>query len=152
MKGFFCGVAATLGAIYLIGTMVMNFGLVDVAASTQHSAVVTELFHTTAHNAISRAVNDIAVPDLTATDKEAGARIYRTECGVCHNGPGLQDPQFGRGLNPPAPDLTRISEHWGNAQLFWIIKHGIRMTGMPAFGGRLSDDEIWATVFVLSEL
>lgn len=152
MKGFWYGVAATLGAIYVTGTVVMNFGFVDVAASAPHSAMVTELMHTTAHKAIGRAADEIKVPNLATFDKVAGERVYRTECGVCHTGPGLPEARFGNGLNPPAPELTRIGEHWGKAELFWIIKHGIRMTGMPAFGGRLSDDEIWATVLVLSDL
>ena len=150
MKGFWYGVAATVGTAYVIGTVVMNFGFVDVAASTPHSAVVTELMHSTAHNAIGRAADDIEVPDLTTVDRETGQRIYRTECGVCHTGPGLPESRFGKGLNPPAPELTRIGEHWGPAELFWIVKHGIRMTGMPSFGARLSDEEIWATVRVLS--
>lgn len=152
MKGFCYGVAATVGAIYVACAVVMNFGFVNVAASVPHSAVITEFMHTTAHNAIGRAAVGIELPDFAAVERETGQRIYRTECGACHSGPGLAEPRFGKGLNPPAPELTRIDEHWGKAELFWIIKHGIRMTGMPAFGERLSDDEIWATVLILSEL
>lgn len=139
-----------MGVAYVVGTVVMNFGLINVAASAPHSALFRQMLHTTAHNAIGRAAANIEVADLTTFDKDAGERIYRNECGVCHSGPGLSDPPLGQGLNPPAPELTGIREHWNDAELFWIIKHGIRMTCMPAFGHRLSDEEIWSTVRVLS--
>lgn len=75
MKGFWYGVAATLGAVYPIGTLVMNFGFVDVAVSAPHSAMVKELMHTTAHKAIGRAADEIEVPNLATFDKAAGERV-----------------------------------------------------------------------------
>lgn len=91
-------------AAYVIGTAAINFGLVILAASIRHSALIAECLHTTVYNAIGRAAANISMPDLTAIDTDDGRGVYRTESGVCHSGPGLSDPPFGQVLNAPAPD------------------------------------------------
>jgi len=64
---------------------------------------------------------------------------------------GVPKGDIAHGLNPQPPDLKRISTLYTPPELFWILKHGIRMTGMPSWGDH-SDDELWATVGFLEKL
>jgi mono/diheme cytochrome c family protein len=57
-----------------------------------------------------------------------------------------------KGLNPQAPNLTDAVKAWTPRQLFWIIKHGVKMTGMPSFGATHDDDEVWSIVAFIEKL
>jgi len=73
-------------------------------------------------------------------------------CAGCHGAPG-QDPEaMGQGLNPPPPDLAESALEWSPAELFWVTKNGIKMTGMPAWGATHDDDAIWPVVAFLTKL
>jgi mono/diheme cytochrome c family protein len=74
---------------------------------------------------------------------ERGLVHYKENCLPCHSAPGLSPSEFAQGLNPSPPELyTPMAQEESDAELFWITKNGIRMTGMPAFGGNHTDDEI----------
>ncbi|HYM12519.1 MAG TPA: c-type cytochrome [Bryobacterales bacterium] len=82
-----------------------------------------------------------------------GLALYQQSCAVCHGSDGRSDTPIGRGLYPPALDLTSPHvKRWSDAELFWIIRNGIRLTGMPAWNGQLSDDQTWKTVLAVREL
>ena len=72
-------------------------------------------------------------------------------CTGCHLGPGVEKSEISQGLYPPAPELARASNHTA-AQQFWIIKHGIKLTAMPAWGRTHSDGLIWDMVAFLQRL
>src|SRR5262245_4431884 len=74
-----------------------------------------------------------------------GVEHYAAHCAVCHGAPGVSRGDIARGLYPPPPDLAKTAPLYTPAELFWIVKHGIKMTGMPAWSNH-SDDELWATV------
>ena len=78
-----------------------------------------------------------------------GARLYRQMCSRCHGLPSESDNIYGRSFYPPAPQFPGGMPNYTDSQLFWTIKHGIRNTGMPAWGNMLSDDEIWQLVSLL---
>jgi|HubBroStandDraft_6_1064221.scaffolds.fasta_scaffold07856_5 CopA family copper-resistance protein len=80
-----------------------------------------------------------------------GTEHYAAHCAVCHGAPGVPKGDIGRGLNPPPPDLAKNAPLYNPAELFWIVKHGIKMTGMPAWSDH-SDEELWATVAFLEKL
>src|SRR5262249_37033587 len=80
-----------------------------------------------------------------------GAGHYAAHCAVCHGAPGVPKGDFARGLYPPPPDLAKTAPLYNPAELFWIVKHGIKMTGMPAWSDH-SDEELWATVAFLEKL
>jgi mono/diheme cytochrome c family protein len=82
-----------------------------------------------------------------------GMEHYGEMCVTCHGAPGVDASEAGEGLNPPAPDLTlaRVQKRT-DGELFWILQNGIRMTGMPAFGGTHKDEEIWKMVAFLRHL
>ena len=90
-----------------------------------------------------------ASPDVLRT----GLAHYRGMCVTCHGAPGVDPSEIGMGLNPPAPDLTVTKvQSRTDGELFWLVSHGIRMTGMPAFGPTHEDEEIWKIVAFLKHL
>jgi mono/diheme cytochrome c family protein len=82
----------------------------------------------------------------------AGMDHYRENCLLCHGAPGVPLSEVSRGLNPPAPALGREENDVPDGELFWVTKHGIRFTAMPAFGYTHSDQEIWDIVAFLRHL
>ena len=80
-----------------------------------------------------------------------GTEHFAAHCTVCHGAPGVSKGEISEGLNPNPPDLTHSPEHYTPSELFWIVKHGIRMTGMPAWSDH-SDEQLWATVAFLQKL
>jgi mono/diheme cytochrome c family protein len=86
---------------------------------------------------------------------QAGARAYTENgCTSCHGGPGVQPAKFSEGLNPP-PNLKTVIDELKPEQVFWVIKNGIKMTGMPSFGADkppVSDQAIWTIVAFLKKL
>jgi mono/diheme cytochrome c family protein len=83
----------------------------------------------------------------------AGASAYsRRGCVDCHGGPGVEPVKFSEGLNPP-PNLKKVVNKLQPQELFWIIKNGIKMTGMPSFGKiEVGDPEIWSMVAFVKKL
>jgi mono/diheme cytochrome c family protein len=80
-----------------------------------------------------------------------GLDHYRENCVTCHGAPGLADSEISKGLNPHAPSLAKESDT-SDGELFWTVKHGLRMTPMPAFGPTHTDDEIWKIVAFIRHL
>jgi mono/diheme cytochrome c family protein len=86
-------------------------------------------------------------PFSTPEDIRAGMVSYQQNCLACHGARGVPEAAFGRGLNPPAPDLTlSFVRRLSDGELYWIVSHGIRMTGMPAFLSTHTAEEIWKIV------
>jgi|MDTG01.2.fsa_nt_gb mono/diheme cytochrome c family protein len=128
------GILATLFALVLGALAFAYSGIYDVSASSAHSAPVRWLLHTTYHASMARRAEAVTVPDLTAERlRLAGAGDFDAMCAICHGAPGREPGALGQGLNPAAPDLAESARHLTDAELFWETKHGIRMTGMPAW-------------------
>jgi mono/diheme cytochrome c family protein len=93
-----------------------------------------------------------APTDRQASIKE-GERLFGTECGACHGMSGHSPTDAGRWMYPRAADLTsRDLQSYSDEDVFWIIKNGIRLSGMPAFGRVESDEHIWDLVFYVRAL
>jgi mono/diheme cytochrome c family protein len=73
-------------------------------------------------------------------------------CGGCHGGPSVERSEIGKGLNPQAPDLADAVPAWSPRQLFWIVKNGLKMTGMPSFGKTHDDNQVWSIVAFIEQL
>jgi mono/diheme cytochrome c family protein len=73
-------------------------------------------------------------------------------CVTCHGAPGVDREEIGKGLNPEPPRLEKIVANWTDAELFWTVKNGIRMTGMPGFGGTHTDAEVRSIVSFVRRL
>ena len=90
-------------------------------------------------------------------DRQAGAKegdkLYRRECAACHGIGGYDLTDAGQWMYPRAADLTsRSVQSYSDPEVFWIVKNGVRMSGMPAFGKVESDEHIWDLVFYFRTL
>ena len=77
---------------------------------------------------------------------------YKEMCELCHGGPGKEPSEVGKGLRPQPPSLVKAAPELRDTEIFWVVKHGIRMTGMPAFGLTHPDAELWEVVALVRSL
>ncbi len=144
-------IAATL--ITASAAAVVYFGLISVAADEPHTAPVTALLELARNRSIAVRADAIAVPDLDNSDRiQAGSGNYAAMCASCHLAPGQTSTELSQGLYPAPPDLTQLGLRDDPARAFWIIKHGIKATGMPAWGQSMDDRYIWDMVAFLQQL
>lgn len=153
MKRFWPGVLLGILISFVVPLLVVVSGVINFAATTGPSAAEAAF----AKFAVGRSMA-WRVPDATnphAGDPQAiasGSHHYADTCLACHGAPGVSPKEFAVGLNPPAPKLVDSLKKRSDAELFWIIKNGIRMTGMPALGPTHSDDDIWRIVSFVRSL
>ena len=135
------------------GVIVMFSGVINVAATNPHNAMTEMVLSTTMDNSVRYHAKGITAPLL---DDErmvmAGFRHYREMCVGCHLAPGVNSTEIRKGLLPEPPKLQKAVEEWKPAELFWVIKNGVKMTGMPAWGPTHSDEKIWTMVAFLEKL
>ena len=150
-------VALTLVALAILGgaggAAFLFSGVYNIGADVPHTKPVFWLidhFRDRSVDAHAEAVKppaDLADPRRIA----AGAQLYDALCTGCHLGPGIKKTDLSRGLYPKPPPLaygTDVSQ----AQQFWVIKHGVKLTGMPSWGKTHSDDDVWNLVAFLKKL
>ena len=126
-------------------------GSYDVAADVPHWKVTSEFMDLVRDQSIAARSASLQVPGLDDPQLiSMGAAHYSEMCVVCHRAPGVAESEMRQGLYPQPPDLTRGSPP--PAESFWVIKHGIKMTGMPAWGKTHDDHKIWAMVAFLQKL
>jgi len=143
----------------LIGTAAVGFvllfvylGIFNVAADVPHSALVSTLMQLVRDRSIAARIKDVQVPPLDDSKLIAdGGEHYAAMCVDCHLAPGVKPSEMRQGLYPQPPDLTEQSDA-GPAAKFWTIKHGIKMSAMPAWGKTHDDRSIWGLVAFLEKL
>lgn len=79
---------------------------------------------------------------------------YHVTCRLCHGAPEYEPEEFAKGLYPAPPSMTsgHIQKARSEAEIYWIVKHGIKMTGMPAFGPTHEEKELWGLVALAEEI
>jgi mono/diheme cytochrome c family protein len=128
-------------------------GVYDTAATDQHTAPVYWLLKTTMRQSIRFHARRVDVPALGDASLVArGRTLFQGECARCHGAPGIAPEAFALGLRPTPANLANTGIEWLPADLYWTIKHGLKMTGMPGWGYRLPDDALWAIVAYLQVL
>ena len=137
----------------MLGLLFVWSGVYSVAASRGHWKA-TEWFLTFAmRNSVKTHALGIEVPPLDNADLVAlGAAHFHGGCAYCHGAPGIPTSPIAMAMLPPPPDLATDMRPWRDRELFWIIKNGIKMTGMPAFGVTHSDEELWAIVAFMKKM
>ena len=83
---------------------------------------------------------------------EAGAGEYKETCQHCHAGPGVERAGWASGMRPRPPHLAEAAAEWSLAEVFWLARHGVKMTGMPAFGPTHDDRTLWSIAAFVKEL
>jgi mono/diheme cytochrome c family protein len=128
-------------------------GLYDISATDQHLAPTYYAIRKTLERSVARRAADIEVPALGAPEQvKRGVALFRDHCVQCHGAPGVPPEPFAMGLTPLPTPLARSGLDRSPAYLYWVIRRGIKMTGMPAWQYRMSDGEIWAVVAFLKAL
>jgi mono/diheme cytochrome c family protein len=146
-------VAVFLVVIAAFGGIFIYVGAYSIGADSPHSRLVYNLLQDLRRNAVARGAHGIAVPkDLNDPKRiAAGAGLYQEMCTGCHLGPGLERTEMSQGLYPTAPELAR-GDDLSPAEQFWTIKHGVKLTAMPAWGKTHSDGLIWDMVAFIRQL
>ncbi len=145
-----------LGIVAGIGALVFFFGgYYSIAATEPDPAIVTWALTHVRNASIDRHATD--TPPMSLTDAavvQAGARAFLARgCANCHGGPGVDWAKFSEGLHPDPPDLKDIANDLEARQIFWVVKNGINMTGMPSFAKIAADDkEIWSIAAFVKKL
>ena len=142
------------GFIVVLGGLALLYsGIYDVAATSPDWVVTRWVLETAGTRSIrAHAAGIESPPGLDDPAKILiGVEHFAAHCAVCHGAPGVPKGDIAKGLNPQPPDLAHASVHYTPPELFWILKHGIKMTGMPAWSDH-SDEELWATVAFLHKL
>ena len=150
MKHFVLGAITAYGFAVIVLVSCAKFGVLPVQADVAPSRLEASLLGAALHAAVARHAPNGGNP-LPASEENliAGATVYREMCSRCHGGSKQSDNSYGRSFYPPAPLLPLTQTSYTDNEMFWIVKHGIRNTAMPAWGNLLSDDEIWQVVILL---
>jgi len=136
----------------IVGFAVMYSGVINVAATYPHSALTQTILHTAMKQSVKYHASNISVPPLNQPGQVLnGFRHYREMCTGCHLVPGVSSSEIRKGLMPTPPKLQETARSWSPAELFWIIKNGVRMTAMPAWGPSHNDEKIWEMVAFLEK-
>jgi mono/diheme cytochrome c family protein len=128
-------------------------GVYNIGADVPHSPPVHWVIESLRERSIEVRAQMVTVPrDLGDPQRIAkGAGLYDAMCTSCHLAPGVEKTELAQGLYPPAPELARVVPRPPQQQ-FWIIKHGVKLTAMPAWGRTHSDDLIWDMVAFVQTL
>ena len=147
------GGAAILLVVIFVGAAVMAAcGVFDVAADSPHSALAYRFIHYVRERSVETRTTGVKVPPLgDPAMLVEGTEHYDAMCTGCHLAPGMSENEMRPGMNPKPPVLYRLPRGEAGEQ-FWIVKHGIKMTGMPAWGATHTDEEIWDMVALLQKL
>ena len=131
-----------LGAVAFIKS-----GLFNVGASQPHTRFTQWVTTETMIHSIRGHAKGIEAPAAaSAAEVLRGFCIYETHCVACHGAAAVPRQQWVGGLEPQPPYLLDAADRWKPRELFWIVRNGIKMTGMPSWREELSDGEIWNVV------
>ena len=141
-------------ALGILGTLaVMYLGLYNVAASNGEGGFTAWMLGTTMDHSVRSHAAGMSVPKLEDSSLvDEGFDHYKEMCIACHSSPAGGQSETGVGLNPPAPELSDAAKDWTAGELYWIVKNGVKMTGMPAYGPTHSERELWGIVAFLQKL
>ena len=134
-------------------TLFVQSGLYDIGADAPHSEPVARMIDAVRIPSVAVRAEEVVRPADLGDPKRiaAGAGLYAEMCSGCHLAPGMEPSEISRGLYPRAPALTKPTGLTPE-QEFWVIKHGIKMSGMAAWGVTHSDKLIWDMVAFIDKL
>jgi mono/diheme cytochrome c family protein len=142
------GTVAALAAAALLGAgLVVYSGVYDVGATSQHLQPVHTLLETTMRHSVRLRARNISPPALDDGQRLArGAALFRDQCVQCHGAPGVAQAGFGQSMQPVPGPLVDAMQRWRPREIYWITRHGIKMSGMPAWQFRLDEEALWDVV------
>ena len=153
MRGYMLGIITALVVLAGIAYFYLTLGYLDVRADVSPSSFESNY----AMKFLDASVDRHAPPgDSPVQPTEAnlrdGMHLYQDNCAMCHASPQHPEKKFGHPLYPPVPDFLKDAPDMEENANFYIIKHGVRWSGMPAWGNTLSDQQIWTLVTFLGHM
>jgi len=153
MKRKLTGLAAGAAVVAAAGFLITWSGVVSVAASSGHWPMFNWFLDFAMRHSVRTHAGGIETPAL---DEPAlilrGAGHYATGCEPCHGGADVPGAAVMRHMTPSAPLLAPLMARWAPNEIFWIVLHGLKYTGMPAWPAPERPDEVWAVVAFLLRL
>lgn len=149
--------AAVTATLLLLGSagayIVWRGGWYDIRATTPHWQVVYDVLEGGMRYSVQRRADSVPVPPLQASERIAqGAAVFRDKCVQCHGAPGVSPHDLGKSMQPVPGPLVDAARRWRPSDLYVITRHGIKMSGMPAWQFHLSEDELWGVVAFMQVL
>jgi thiosulfate dehydrogenase len=144
VKHFLLGALTAIAIIVVGGVVYLRLGLAEVRGDLPPSKLETLLMTPSVHASVRREAPEIPNP-VAPTDENliAGAKLYHDGCAGCHGIAGKAKKEGGDVLFPPVPQLPLVGTEYTEAQIFWVINHGIRRSGMFANGKWSTEKEMW---------
>ncbi|WP_426075564.1 c-type cytochrome [Janthinobacterium sp. PSPC3-1] len=147
-----CGAAGALAGVF-----VLKSGWYNIGATKQHWQPVYSVLEQGMHESVRHHAGEVKVPEPLAAGAAkaqlvAGAGLYRQHCAQCHGAPGVAQEAIGQSMQPIPGPLVDAARRWRKNELYWITRHGIKMSGMPAWGHHLDEEQLWAVVAFLGQL
>jgi cytochrome c553 len=142
------GVAIAILVVVPLGAYAfVKSGIYNAGASSPHTKLTEWITHDTMIHSVKRQAKGVTPPVWTSGSQLlAGFCAYETHCVACHGAAAVARQQWVNGMEPQPPYLLDEQQRFTPGQLFWIIKNGIKMTGMPAWRESMSDRQIWNVV------
>ena len=136
-----------------VGLIYIYAGAYNVAATDPHLGAVYRVLNTTQVQSVRAHAEELNEPlPSDSAALQTGFHHFEEMCVTCHGAPGVSPSEIGKGLNPEPPELSEMVERYSPGELYWIVKNGLKMTGMPAFGPTHSEEELRGMVAFLQQL
>ena len=155
MKKIIITIIITLVVLIAGFYIYISSGAYDISQLSPHNGLTKSMISMTTHSSINKRMKENAVPGNIKDTAVIvlGFKHYNEMCSGCHGAPGEKPGELAEGLYPKPPALYKNAEEGDAQEFFWIIKNGIKMTSMPAYGPTHNDEKIWAiTAFVTQRL
>jgi mono/diheme cytochrome c family protein len=154
MKPFIRTFLVLIGLLVAGGVVFFGAGFYNVAANTPHWKLTFVILKAAKERSISVHSSDLVIPPLQGqTLLNKGFPHFHEMCRLCHGGPGYSRDEFAEGLYPNPPNLTSEGiQELDNAELYWVVKNGLKMTGMPAFGATHNEEALQAIIAFVRSL
>jgi mono/diheme cytochrome c family protein len=153
MKAIIGTVLVLLAVEMAAATGFICSGLFNVAATDPHWSLIYGVLESARVRSVKAHAAGLKAPDNLADHKRVveGTSHFAEHCSSCHSAPGVEAGDAAKGMYPRPPALAEAARKWSPAEMFWMIRNGIKMSGMPAWPDH-SDEDIWNIVAFLGQL
>lgn len=144
----------TVGAAALLGGAAFIYlGVFNVAANDPHWPITCRILETARVQSVKARARGISAPANLNDHARivAGTAHFADHCASCHSAPGVEAEDMAEGMYPKPPALTDAAKKWTPGELFWIVRNGIKMSGMPSWADH-GDDDLWNAVAFIEKL
>jgi mono/diheme cytochrome c family protein len=153
MGRFLVGVVMGAAGLAAAAYVYVHYGYMDMRADQPAGRIERVYMRDAMDRSVDRHAPKMPNP-VPATDANLidGIRVYKNNCAICHGDAEKPTAALSRGFSPPVPQFLKDAPDMPEYQNYWIIRHGVRMTGMPAWEQVLSDSDIWKVTAFLSKM